>query len=149
MAQGIRSILFSLYRYPPTPAPDALSTHDARFYCVTQTCHRHTKHRVNFSASIVFSFQTRIEIMAELAPLRQDTESPPLSPDFKKSDQKNLNTIVNKRTVFAAAIVILVLLLVVVVLAALLGVERAKHRGWCNLSFVPAVTRIPFELSSA
>ncbi len=67
--------------------------------------------------------------MAELAPLRQDTESPPLSPDFKKSDTKNLTTIVSKRTVIIAAIVILVLLVLVIVLGALLGAERARHEG--------------------
>ena len=67
--------------------------------------------------------------MAELAPLQPDAESPPLSPEFKKSDAKTSSKIVNKRAIIIAGIVILVLFILVIVLGALLGAERAKRKG--------------------
>ena len=66
----------------------------------------------------------------EHEPLRQlDEESPPLSPEFKKSGEKTSSKIVNKQTIIIAAIVIVILLILVIVLGALLGVERAKYKG--------------------
>ena len=64
----------------------------------------------------------------EHKPLRSDAESPPLSPEIKKSSITP-SKIVNKRTIVIAAIVILVLVILVIVLGALLGVERAKRKG--------------------
>ncbi|KAJ7382213.1 hypothetical protein OS493_036246 [Desmophyllum pertusum] len=65
----------------------------------------------------------------EHEPLRQlDEESPPLSPEFKKSGEKTSSKIVNKQTIIIAAIVIVILLILVIVLGALLVVERAKYK---------------------
>ena len=64
----------------------------------------------------------------EHEPLKPDSESPPLSPGFKKGGTTK-SKIVNKWTIIIAAIVILVLIILVIVLGALLGAERAKRKG--------------------
>lgn len=68
--------------------------------------------------------------MAELAQLKPDADSSPLSP----GDAKTSSKIANKRIIIIAAIVVLVLLILVIVLGALLGAERAKRKGKSNCS---------------
>ena len=67
--------------------------------------------------------------------LRESEESPPASPQFKRSSSRPISVLVNKRTIIIAAVVVLILLIMVIVLGALLGAERAKQ-GRTSKTFI-------------